>query len=164
MQDWRDLDSFPGWAVNSQGDILNEYTSRVMRVRQNAQGITMVGLTRRGERKQYTRSVALIVARAFVENPMPEFFDSVIHLNGDRIDCRALNLMWRSRSFALRYHDMFNHQPYRLAVYIPQKKERYASLREACTTYGLVEPMAYMNLNNREPCFPYNWYLERLEH
>jgi hypothetical protein len=112
--------------------------------------------------RQATRSVALLVAKAFVHQPR-DYFDSVIHLNGDRSDCRAMNLMWRSRPFALRYHAMFDDEPYRVSVYIPELDEFYYSLREACTRYGLIEGLAYQNLFNKEPCFPYNWVLEEVQ-
>lgn len=156
--DWCEIEGFPGWLVDDLGNVMNEWTNRVMRTRPNRQGIMMVGLQLDGE--QYTRSVALLVAKAFVRNVNPRHFDSIIYLNGDRSDCRAMNLMWRSRPFALRYHRMFDREPYRVSVQIPATGEFFYSLRELCTKYGLVESMTYNNMINRQACFPYPWLVE----
>lgn len=158
MNEWQEIADFPGWLVDDQGRVMNEWTGRIMRHRSNLQGISMVNIQKDGS--LYTRSVGLLVAKAFVHNMNPRHFDSIIYLNGDRGDCRALNLAWRSRPFSLRYHRMFDHDPYRLSVRIPSTGEVFHSLRELCTTYGLIEQIAYSNMINRESCFPYNWMIE----
>lgn len=158
MSDWQEISEFPGWLVDNEGRVMNEWTSRIMRHRPNQQGIMMVGIQKEGV--QLTRSVATLVAKAFVHNPNPRHFDSIIYLNGDRADCRAFNLMWRSRPFALRFHRMFDQEPYRIAVRVPSTGEVFHSLRELCTTYGLIEAIAYSNMINRESCFPYSWMIE----
>jgi hypothetical protein len=160
MIEWRRVRGFPGWSVSEMGHIQNDHTGRVLKLRQNRQGIVMVGLLRGGE--QYTRSVAKLVAEAFVE-PEHEAFDTLIYLNGDRGDIQAHNLMWRTRPFAIQYHRMFEELPIREGVYIPQTGERFYSLREACTTYGLVESMAYRAMLTGEGVFPYGWILEPTE-
>lgn len=157
---WQEVEEFPGYLVDAWGNIMNEWSNRPLRTRVNREGFAMVGMMLDG--KQYTRSLASIVARAFVHNQIPDHFTSVIHLNGERTDCRALNLMWRSRPFAIRYHDMFDQPPYRVSVQIPALNEYYYSLREACTTHGLIEQVAYVNMQNREPCFPYPWIIEKV--
>jgi hypothetical protein len=157
MLEWRGVHDFPGWSVSDQGHIQNDHTGRILRVRQNRQGLVMVGLMRGGT--QHTRSVAKIVANEFVRAES-DSFDTVIYLNGDRGDCRATNLLWRSRPFAIRYHHMFEDLPYQEGVYIPERGERYYSLREACTTYGLIESMAHRAMLTGEPIFPYGWVLE----
>jgi len=155
--EWRDVEEFPGWSVSEYGHIQNDQSGRVMRTRQNRQGIVMVGLMRGG--KQHTRSVARIVANAFVQSEH-EAFDTVIYLNGDHSDCRSINLRWRTRPFALQYHKMFEDLPVREGCYIPETGERFFSLREACTTYGMIEQMAYRGMMNGDPVFPYGWKLE----
>lgn len=160
MSEWRDIEDFPGWLVDDLGNVMNEWTSRILRLRPNRQGIVMVNVQRDGV--LFTRSVSLLVARAFVENPNPRRFDSIIYLNGDRSDCRAVNLMWRSRPFALRYHRMFDREPYRVSVRIPATGEFFYSLRELCTTYGLIESTTMTNLINQESCYPYPWMIEEV--
>lgn len=159
-EQWEVCEDFPDFGVSNLGFIEDIERSRLVPTRVNQQGILMVTI-KDPTGKQFTRSVALLVARAFVTKPN-KHFDSIIHLNGERTDCRAFNLMWRSRPFALRYHDMFNHAPYRVSVHIPQTDEYFYSLREACTTYGLVEEIAFHSMYNNEPCFPYGWTLKEV--
>ncbi len=161
LQEWRDIDEFPHWLVSSEGHVMNGDTGHVMTLRTNQQHLTMVNIYYM--RKIYTRLVALLVGHAFLEIPDPDVYNSVIHLNGDRSDCRAMNLMWRPRWFGLKYHHMFTEDPVRVAVYIPAIKKRFSSLREFCTTYGLIEKDTYMALLNHEPCFHYGWLIERFD-
>lgn len=155
---WEPVEESQGYAVSNYGRIEDLDHGRVIHTRPNAQGFMMVTL-RNDAGGQITRSVALLVARAFLEQPH-RWFTSIIHLNGDRSDCRAMNLMWRSRPFVLRYHQMFEEEPIRLAVQIRETGEYFGSLRELCTTYGLIERMTYNNAVNGEPCFPYGWSIE----
>lgn len=159
---WEICEEHPEFAVSDHGRVEDIEKSRLVPTRINQRGLPMVTL-RAGTGRQVTRSVAILVAKVFVYVLEYDWFDSVINLNGDREDCRALNLMWRSRSFALRYHDMFKHAPYRVAVTIPELGEHYGSLREACTKYGLIEKQTYMNIMHGEPCFPYPWIMEKIE-
>lgn len=160
MEEWRDIEGFPGWAVSSEGRVLNDWTTRILATRPNQQGIIMVGLQYEG--KQHMRSVPLLVAKAFLEPPPNPFYNSIIHLNGDRSDCRAENLMWRPRWYAIRYHQMFNEDPYNVGVYIADTDESFDLLREACTKYGLIEKLTYIDMLNGEPVFHYGWIFKRL--
>lgn len=158
---WEEIEEFPGFAISDFGRVEDLDNERFVPIRRNKQGFVMV--TVNDGNRQYTRSVALLVARAFLEAPRNESYNSIIHLNGDRDDCRSLNLMWRPRWYALRYHKMFEEQPYRVAVYIRNLERFFKSLREACTTYGLVEHDTYIDMVNHEPCFHYGWIFERFE-
>lgn len=160
MELWEPCEDFPDFGVSDLGHIEDIEKHRIVPTRFNHQNIRMVTV-KDPMGNQFTRSVALLVAKAFVPQSHA-YFDSVIHLNGDRADCQSMNLMWRSRPFALRYHAMFNEPPYRVSVYIPALDEFYPSLREACTTYGLVESLTYQNLFNRQSCFPYSWSMEEV--
>ncbi len=161
MTEWRQVADFPDYLVNEHGDIKNEYRDRLLTQRMNHEDFMMTGLVR--DHRQYTRSVATLVAKAFLKDPPSDAYNSIIHLNGDRSDCRALNLMWRPRWYAVRYHRMFSEEPMRIAVYVPALKRRFYSLREFCKIYGLVESQAYLNMVQGERCFHYGWYLERSE-
>lgn len=158
-EEWRDVEEFPGWSVSDLGRVMNDLTGRVMSTRRNAQGLTMVNVQLNGKLK--TRLMSHLVQKAFGEEPKNESYNSVIHLNGDHGDCRASNLMWRPRWYALKYHKMFDEDPTRVAVYIPAIDEFYPSLREFCTTYGLVENYTYVDMFNGTSCFHYGWNIER---
>lgn len=156
---WEVCEDFQEFSVSTLGRVRDLEKDKFVPSRLNRQGLLMVTL--RDDWTQKTRMVALLVAKAFIPPHPIEYFTSVIHLNGDRSDCRAMNLMWRSRPYALQYHAMFNDEPFRESVYIPQKDEFYYSLREACVKYGLIERVAHQQMCNGERIFPYNWDLER---
>src|SRR5690348_13611375 len=105
MEVWRQIYEFPAYSVSNMGRVRNDDTGRIMAMSRNQFGIVNVGLV--VGRKQYKRSVALLVAEAFLPTWESEVFTSPIHLNGDREDCRAENLMWRPRWFAIKYHRQF---------------------------------------------------------
>lgn len=102
---WREIYEFPGYSVSNMGRVRNDDTGRIMALSRNQMGIMYVGLVR--GREQQKRSVAVLVANAFLPTWESEAFDTPIHLNGDRSDCRAENLMWRPRDFAIRFHRQF---------------------------------------------------------
>jgi hypothetical protein len=161
MIDWRIIEEFPDYAVNDQGEVLNIKRNRTLASRMNRQDFMMIGLVR--DRMQYTRATAPLVANAFLEPAASPAYNSIIHLNGDRTDCRAINLMWRPRWYASRYHRMFDDYPLRVSVYIPELDKVFFSLREFCTTYGLVESYSYATMLDGQPCFHYGWHIERAE-
>lgn len=160
--EWREVLGFPDVSVSESGQIMNNWNGRVLTPRFNKQGVLMIGIMRGG--KQHTRAVSLLVASAFLEPPRNVSYNSVINLNGDRADCRVMNLMWRPRWFTPRYNKMFEELPYRVSAYIPKIDQHFRSLRELCTTYGLIEQDAYQDIVNQTPCFHYGWLLERSDH
>jgi hypothetical protein len=56
--------------------------------------------------KQYKRSLALIVAEAFIERPN-EAFDTPIHLDGNRRNNDISNILWRPLHFARKFNKQF---------------------------------------------------------
>ena len=161
LKEWRDIEGFPGMLIDEDGAVLNDWSCKILTPRTNRQGILMIGMMREG--RQQIRSVALLVAHAFLDPPKNDAYNSVIHLNGDKEDCRAINLMWRPRWYVVEYHRMFNELPKRVAVYIPRLDRVFPSLREFCTTYGLIESHTYVDMLNGTPCFHYGWVIERFE-
>lgn len=159
MQTWKPIDEFPKYLVSSEGVIKNHERGTIVRTRQNAQGIAMVNLMRGNSR--LTRSVALLVAQAYLRPPLNEAYNSVIHLNGDRGDCAATNLMWRPRWFAIKYHRMFDKPAFNVSVTIDQTGEVFGTLREACVKYGLIEQDTYIQMLNEERCFHYAYQFRR---
>jgi len=106
---WHELEEFPDYAVSEQGDIANIKTGIPRKLSINGQGI--VKITLYDTRKQLvTRSVARMVAEAFVPKPDQEIFDTPIHMDGELTNCRADNLVWRPRWFAIKYHRQFRNK------------------------------------------------------
>lgn len=159
MQDWKQLDAFPKYAVSPEGLVKNLERDTLVTARQNRQGIFMVNLMR--DNMQVTRSVALLVAQAYLRPPLNAAYNSVIHRNGDRTDCSAINLMWRPRWYAIKYHKMFDLPELNVSVTIDQTNETFGTLREACIKYGLIEQDTYIQMLNQERCFHYGYTFRR---
>ena len=159
MQTWKQIEAFPKYLVSSDGSIKNMERDSLVHIRQNLQGIAITNLMR--DQVRLTRSVALIVAQAYLRPPPNEAYNSVIHLNGDRADCSANNLMWRPRWFTIKYHRMFDVQPINVSVQIEETGEIFGTLRDACVKYGLVEQDTYVQMLNNEGSFHYGYHFKR---
>lgn len=140
---WHELAEFPDYAVSDLGEIVNIKTGMPRKTSINQQGIVKISLYQ--GRELITRSVAVIVAEAFVEG-QTRFFNTPIHLDGDRENCAADNLMWRPRWFAVQYHRQFHEEAFhRMNVPIEELNTGafYNSVYEACTTLGLYYKDVY---------------------
>lgn len=105
MERWKQIPDFPNYAVSDLGNVQNTKFDRPLRIAVNQYGIAFAGLIKNGA--QFNRSVPLLVAQAFIDQPST-IFDTPINLNGDRSDNRVENLLWRPRWFAIKYHKQFN--------------------------------------------------------
>lgn len=139
MEEWREIPGFESYAVSNLGRVLNIETDRIMALTKNQQDIVKVNLMQDG--RLSTRSVALMVANQFLPDPV-EPSDTPIHLDGDRTNCGADNLVWRPRWYAINYHRQFEHvTPYRMHVPIENlcTGERFRGTLEASIYYGILE-------------------------
>ena len=112
-----------------------------------------VGLYRDGV--QFTQSVAVIVAQAFLPEH-PEHFDTVIHLDGDKQNCHLDNLMWRPRWFAREYHRQLKHdlELFYAAFEDIRSGELFDSSLDAAARYGLLERDVFRDLNDQNAFLP----------
>src|SRR3954463_11128186 len=106
QMEFKPIDGFPGYSISSYGRVRNDETDRILALTRNQHGVVQVGLMRDG--LQYKRGVALLVARAFLDPPAIETFDTPINLDGDRCNNHIDNLMWRPRWFAVKFHQQFD--------------------------------------------------------
>lgn len=98
---WRTIPEFPRYEVSDRGEIYNTRTRQMMRTSLNTHGHVKINLADEvGER--HTRSVALLVAQAFVPSPN-HLCDYLILLDGNLERVEASNLAWRPRWFAWKY-------------------------------------------------------------
>lgn len=140
MHRWCEIPEFPGYSVSELGQVRNDRTDRVLAVTVLPRG-SFVGFMREGT--QYKRLVSRLVAEAFVEPPALEdhrrTFDTPIHLNGDRLDNRSTNLMWRPRWFAVKFHQQFalgwNNSS---RVQEIDSGRRFPAILAAASRYGLL--------------------------
>jgi hypothetical protein len=158
MEHWQDLEDFPGYAVSSYGRVQNTLNGHIKIPTRNQMGIPSVNLIK--DRVQYRRSVARLVARAFLPAPSRETFDTPINLDGDRTNNHVDNLMWRPRWFAVKYHAQLRDPElspafgYSGAVEVVDTGERFVSARDCATKYGLLEREIVLSAMNNVPVFP----------
>lgn len=149
--EWVELDEFPDYAVSEEGDIYNMKTGVRRKISMNQHGIPKIALYRR--RALFTRSVAVLVAETFCERPSPRH-DTPIHLDGDRSNCRASNLMWKPRWQAIRYHRQFFERPF-LDSTVPVVEINtglsFDTIADACMAFGLYHGDIYKSYVEEEP-------------
>lgn len=138
MEEWCYIPSFPGYSVSDTGCVRNDETGRLMALTMNQQGIVNVGLTR--DYIQYRRSVARLVATAFIPPPR-DTFDTPINLDGDRTNNNVWNLVWRPRWFAVKYFQQFinGERGFTVPVMETKTEECFHTSWEAAIKYGLLD-------------------------
>ena len=150
MEEWVRLEDFPMYKISDLGNIVNDTNGRLVATSLTKQGAVKVGLQHAG--KQYTRGVAVLVAKVFVPGA-DEHFNTPIHLDADQRNCEATNLMWRPRWFAYKYHQQFTdlHRD-RLETYSVMgpvidldNRTLYQSVLETAQTNGLLMFDIHMN-------------------
>ena len=161
MTQWMLCRDFPKYVVSPDGKVKNHERDAIVLHQVNRQGIHMVKLTNEdGVRK--TKSVALLVAQAYLAPPKNHLYNSMIHLDGDRSNLNARNLMWRPRWYAIRYHQMFNLDPIDISVMIEDTGEVFGTIRDLCVKYGLEQHLTYMDLLNGNKIFHYGYKIRRV--
>lgn len=139
-EEWAYLEGYPNYMVSNLGRIYNARRGTILIPSPNQQGILKINLAEQGIK--FTRSIALMVAIAFVPNDYdPDIFATPIHLDGDRSNCKADNLAWRPRWFAVKYQRQFNYREYdSLLVRIADELTgtTYSSPKEAAVANGLL--------------------------
>lgn len=162
---WEDLEDFPGYAVSTHGRVMNKSTEMIKVASENQQGILSVNLIR--DHIQNRRSVALLVAGTFLPVPANPRFDTPIHLDGNRFNCRADNLDWRPLWFARKYHSQF-HEPvrddWRGVVEIVETGEVFDDVRACSTKYGLLEKEIINSAHTSTPVFPHMYTFRLVSH
>lgn len=99
------IPEFPRYSVSNLGRVMNNRTRRIMAESPNQFGDLSVGLT--DGRGQYRRSVRLLVARAFVPGENSKFNTSML-LDGNKLNLRSDNIVWRPRWLAWEYNRQFH--------------------------------------------------------
>lgn len=155
MDVWNTIEEFPGYSISDSGHVRNDETGRNMSVLINQHGVANVGLTKR--QVQYKRSIALLVAQAFLPPHPLESFDTPINLDGDRRNNDVHNLMWRPRWFAIRYHNQFD-MPTGCSILRPIEDRNSGEIFEtswhAATSWGLLDREIYVAILNNTYVWP----------
>jgi len=159
---WKDIYEFEEYGISNRGRVINHITDRIKTPSVNQHGIPHVLFVK--DRIQYRRTVALLVANAFLPryreelDNYPDHFDTPINLNGDRLDNCVENLMWRPRWFVVKYHQQMKNGPRTNYPSRPimdeDTEEIYSSQWEAATKLGLLEGDIVVAVFNKEAVFP----------
>lgn len=160
IDDWRPIEGFPGYSVNSLGHVRNDGTGRLLTTRLNQYGVPYVGLMR--DWKQHIRSLPRLVARAFLSTPS-DIFDTPINLDGNRTNCAIDNLMWRPRWYAVLYIRQFEERyenPIEEPIKATNDDEIFYNSFEAACRYGLLEREVVMSVVNTTPTWPTYQFFE----
>jgi hypothetical protein len=153
-ESWSDIKDFPGYSVSNKGRVLNNKTGCYIKVTQNSRGIATVGLMQDGIQRK--RSLTVLVANAFVPRPNNEYFDTPIHLDGDRFNNHYTNLMWRPLQFAREYNGQFTdgHTTYDHPLEDVETHESYINSMHASTTNGVLDKDIYLAMLNNTNVWP----------
>lgn len=140
-EEWKQLWEFPTYWVSNYGNIVNRHTGKQVVTTRTNHGHVKVSMMDYRVGVRYTRSVAVLVADAFVEVP-DKLSDAVIQLDGNHGNVVAWNLAWRPNWFAWRYtHQLKMQQPVEFTSMHVQNVDRgfvYKSIVEASMSEGLL--------------------------
>ena len=94
MQQFTAIQDFPDYQIGDLGTVksLKYGKERVLRPRKDKDGYLVVNLYLK--QLQKTVKVHRMVALHWVDNPNPELYDQVNHLDGDKMNCAKSNLAW----------------------------------------------------------------------
>ncbi len=151
LETWHELEEFPDYAVSDLGKIHNIRTGMPRRTSMNQQGIVKISMYI--GRELITRSVAVLVAEAFCKGQTP-LANTPIHLDGVRENCRADNLMWRPRWFAVQYHRQFHSEEFwasSVRVMDVGTGIEYETVADACMALGLYYNDVYRSYVHGRP-------------
>jgi len=155
VSDWVPIPDTEHHEINDQGEIRYRPTARLRKPSLNQQGIPFIILPFLSFDRPTTKSLAVLVAESFVPGK-DGLCNSVICLNGDREDCRAVNLRWRPRHFAIAYHKQLTLP--RPAIVVPireiDSEEEFEDSRHAAQHYGLLERNIATSVVGGNSCFP----------
>lgn len=161
--DWQPVEGFPGYSVNSLGQVAKDSSGRILIPRINQYGVPYVGLMRGWQ--QCIRSLPRIVALTFLPPPS-DIFNTPIQLDGNPKNCRADNLMWRPLWYARHYKRQFR-EPYDKPITVPVRSlsdgQRFPNSLAAACRYGLLEREVVLSVVNRTPAWPTYQHFELVE-
>jgi len=158
QEQWRYIQDFDGYSISDHGRVCNLRRDSILTSSINHQGILKVGLYDHAVGRSTARSVGLLVAKAFLDRIGPNF-DTPIHLDGDRTNCRIDNLMWRPRWFAVKYHRQFFIERFRFGkrhFEDIETEEEYWDYVEPCTKFGLIHNAVILSYLTDIRVFPTN--------
>lgn len=152
---WITLEEFPRYAVDKNGNILHIARDRIMKPSVNNHGHVKISLL--NERGRFDRSVARLVAENFCTPPDSKS-TAVVQLNGAKIDCRSINLVWRTPSIAWRYLAQLQSTPPMYYLNLPiidvSTGIAYTNVVSAGLTNGVLFDDIWRSTYTGDPVYP----------
>lgn len=161
LEEWTPIEEFPDYSVSNMGNVFNHVKDYMMKYSYVQYNIPTVGLYLSG--RQYRRSVPMLVAHAWLPRPPRKDFTTPIHLDGDRSNCQAVNLMWRPRWFAIDFHKERRQTSFpdwntkKAKIEILDTGEVFSHPSEIAEKYGVLETHVHDSILNGTAVFP-QWY------
>lgn len=154
MEQWLQIVQFPGYAVSNLGRIRNTVTGHILAITANTRGIAIVGLVRGGV--QHKRSVAVLVADAFITHARSLYFNTPINLDGNKFNNVVDNLAWRPLWFARKYTQQFQIGPHGFGrrVIENETEEVFEDSWVASITRGVLEREIVFSIMRQSWVFP----------
>lgn len=156
IEEAKPIEGFPEYVVDKEGIVYTLASGLKRKPSRTQEGSVKITLYRDG--RAYTKSLSLLVARAWVYNDHdPEIFDTPIHLDNDLENNNAENLAWRPRWFAVKYQRQYWNEEYRYArtrVIDAKTGETFDSLLEVCQRYGFLYLDVIRSCTKGEEVFP----------
>lgn len=154
---WKRIPDFPSYEISNFGRVHNLYLDTIMKTSKTIFGHVKISLVSDWDHMRYTRSVAQLVAEAFVEPPN-DFCDHVVVLDGDFSNLSAENLAWRPNWFAWKYTRQLKIiQPVHyqnLVVKNVRTGDRYSSIITAGMVEGLLFDDIWRSTYTGDAIFP----------
>jgi hypothetical protein len=170
---WRYIEGYSKYEISDRGRVKNKQ-GRLLSSFANQRGLVIIGLY--VDATQFKQSLAILVATAF-----PEFANDVsyadlvadggspgnyiVHLDGNKSNCNARNLVWRPRHFAVKYHQERRNPPFvewDRPFLLVQTGERFNHINDCCMKYGLLSYQVYISLQNGGPVYPHKFVFRYL--
>lgn len=104
---WVTLPHHQGHEINSEGQIRNGRTGKILSPSVNQSGVQYVALRNTTQGQYENKAVGVLVAEVFCEGQTSQN-TTVLYLDGDHNNNRASNLMWAPRWHAMAYHREIN--------------------------------------------------------
>lgn len=152
---WAPIEGFPLYEVSDWGRVRNHKTGHIKIQQINQAGIANVLLV--ADSIQSRRSVAVMVAEAFLDTPPAVWNATPINMDGDRTNNAVDNLEWRPRWFAIRYHQQFHRgvaRGFRGGVQHIESGEIFDDVRDAAMKHGMLVEDVIVSAHSAAPVFP----------
>ncbi len=163
---WKPIPEFPNYQISNLGRVYNNRTEHIMSTSLTNFGHVKITLKSDWSDERFTRSVAQMVAEAFLE-PLNCKDNQVVVLNGDFSNVEAANLAWRPRWYAWKYSRQLKaRQPVyykNLAVRNVVTDVYYNSIEEAGMAEGLLFDDIWRSTYTHAQLFPYGAIFEVIQ-